>query len=180
MKLTRRKFIQAAGLLSGSVLLIPACVPFSEYRVFSPDEAACLIALCEQIIPADKDPGATDAGVIYFIDKLVHERFPHLLPVYRQGIAALEASCNKLYKASFAGLPPIGQIEVMKQMEADALPEECWTGLKASDFFRLLVRNTMQGFYGPPRHGGNKNYLSYRMLNLDYPLVVGQNRYHHD
>jgi gluconate 2-dehydrogenase gamma chain len=180
MKLTRRKFIQAAGALSGSILLLPSCAPCSPYRVFSPGEAECLIALCEQIIPADRDPGATDAGVIHFIDKLLHERFPHLLPLYRQGIAALEASCGKLHAAPFAALPPARQTEVMKLMETDALPEAYWAGLKASAFFRQLVRNTMQGFYGPPRHGGNKNYASYRMLKLDFPLVVGQNNYRHE
>ena len=35
----------------------------------------------------------------------------------------------------------------------------------------------MQGFYGSPRHGGNRNYASYRMLGLEYPPVLGQNRY---
>jgi gluconate 2-dehydrogenase gamma chain len=157
---------------------MPSCTrSFPEYRVFSSGEAVCLTALCEQIIPADHDPGATDAGVIHFIDKLLHERFPHLLPLYQQGIAALEASCSRLYGTRFASLPTARQIEVMQQMETDALPEEYWTGIKASAFFRQVIRNTMQGFYGPPRHGGNKNYVSYRMLKLDFPLVVGQNRY---
>ena len=35
----------------------------------------------------------------------------------------------------------------------------------------------MQGFYGSPRHGGNKDYVSYRMLGLEYPDIIGQNRY---
>jgi hypothetical protein len=35
----------------------------------------------------------------------------------------------------------------------------------------------MQGFYGSPRHGGNSNYVSYKMMKLDYPHVMGQNRY---
>jgi gluconate 2-dehydrogenase gamma chain len=35
----------------------------------------------------------------------------------------------------------------------------------------------MQGFYGSPRHGGNRNYVSYKMLGLEYPVVMGQNRY---
>jgi gluconate 2-dehydrogenase gamma chain len=35
----------------------------------------------------------------------------------------------------------------------------------------------MQGFYGSPRHGGNRDYVSYKMMKLDYPHVIGQNRY---
>src|SRR5450759_5069201 len=37
------------------------------YRFFSEAEAKLLIAICEQIIPRDDTPGATDAGVIYYI-----------------------------------------------------------------------------------------------------------------
>jgi len=152
---------------------------YKEYRVFTSSEADTLIALCEQIIPADQDPGATDAGVIHFIDRLLHQRFPELLPVYQQGLKGLESSAQELYHTSFASLPVKRQIELMKKMEADQLPEIYWQDQKASSFFNQVIRNTMQGFYGSPRHGGNKNYASYRMLKLDYPLVVGQNRYNH-
>jgi hypothetical protein len=38
------------------------------YRFFSKSEANALIAICEQLIPRDDTPGATDAGVIYYID----------------------------------------------------------------------------------------------------------------
>jgi hypothetical protein len=66
---SRREFIKAAGLAYGSVMLLPACssLPASGYRVFTEAEADCLMALCEQMIPADQDPGATQAGVIRFI-----------------------------------------------------------------------------------------------------------------
>jgi gluconate 2-dehydrogenase gamma chain len=35
----------------------------------------------------------------------------------------------------------------------------------------------MQGFYGSPRHGGNRGFVSFRMIGIDYPRIVGQNRY---
>lgn len=180
MKQTRRKFLQSLGLLYGSVVCLPSCIKqYTDYHVFTSAEAETLIALCEQIIPADHDPGATDAGVIWFIDKLLYERFLDLLPVYQQGLKGLESSSRELYQASFTALAPEQQVDLMKKMEADQLPGACWTGQKASAFFNQVIRNTMQGFYGSPRHGGNKNYVSYRMLKLDFPLVVGQNRYNH-
>ena len=69
------------------------------------------------------------------------------------------------------------QIEIMEAMERGELPVGYWGETDQQVFFNRLVKRTMQGFYGSPRHGGNKNYVSYRMLKLDYPLVVGQNRY---
>jgi len=178
MKQNRREFLRTIGLLYGSVLFLPSCLPGnSEYRVFNSSEADCLISLCEQIIPADHDPGATDAGVIHFIDKLLYERFPELLSIYQQGIAGLNASCNELFQCPFTSLTIERQIEIMKLMEANQLPEKHWQVIKPAAFFNQVIQNTMQGFYGSPRHGGNKNYMSYRMLKLDFPLVVGQNRY---
>ena len=44
-------------------------------------------------------------------------------------------------------------------------------------FFRLIRDYSMQGFYGSPRHGGNNNNISYKMMKLDYPVIIGQNRY---
>jgi len=67
MNCTRRDFIRQAGLIYGSILLYPSCSKnVSTYKVFTHEEAECLIALCEQIIPADEDAGATDAEVIRF------------------------------------------------------------------------------------------------------------------
>jgi gluconate 2-dehydrogenase gamma chain len=65
----------------------------------------------------------------------------------------------------------------MEQMEAGKLPEEFWTEVNQRSFFNMLLDHSMQGFYGSPRHGGNKNYVSYKMMKLDYPHVLGQNRY---
>ena len=166
------------GLLYGSIMLYPSCSGNeTPYHVFTNDEAVCLMALCEQIIPADQDAGATDAGVIHFIDKQTHLRFPNDLPVYQKGIAALQATCEGQYNKPFEKLDESTQIETMKSMERGRLPAEYWEGVSQQNFFSTVLNRTMQGFYGSPRHGGNKNYVSYRMLKLDYPLIVGQNRY---
>ena len=180
MKYNRRNFIKTLSLAYGSVLLAPACTSISRYRVFTDAEADCLIALCEQFIPADEDPGATDAGVIHFIDKQTHLRFPEELPVYQKGVASLQATCKAQYNKLFEQLESSVQIDVMQSMERGKLPAEHWTKEAGQQtFFNLTLRRAMQGFYGAPRHGGNKNYVSYRMMKLDYPLLIGQNRYRH-
>jgi gluconate 2-dehydrogenase gamma chain len=160
-------------------MLFPACLSSrsSGYRVFTKAEADCLIALCEQMIPADHDPGATEAGVINFIDKQTYLRFPDELSIYRQGITSLQTACRMLYGKLFEQLDKQIQIEMMEKMERNRLAEEYWKDVSQSSFFNLVLRRTMQGFYGSPRHGGNKDYISYRMMRLDYPLLIGQNRY---
>jgi gluconate 2-dehydrogenase gamma chain len=175
----RRKFIGMLGAIYGSILLYPSCSRTTavRYRVFTDAEADCLIALCEQIIPADQDPGATDAGVINYIDKQAAERFHSDVPTFKQGIAALQEYCKTQHGKLFEQLDSDTQIEIMKDMEKNKLPETSWGEVKQSSFMRLAVDRTMQGFYGAPRHGGNKDYASFKMMKLDYPLLVGQNRY---
>jgi gluconate 2-dehydrogenase gamma chain len=65
----------------------------------------------------------------------------------------------------------------MKLMQSNQLSESEWSGDKPAVFFDLVRSHTMQGFYGSPIHGGNKDYMSFEMLRIDYPLVIGQNRY---
>ena len=131
MGYNRREFVKTLGLVYGSILLIPSCSSrVSSYRVFTNDEASCLIALSEQIIPADQDPGATDAGVINFIDKQTAERFPDDLPVYRQGIVSLQEFCKTQHGKLFEQLENAAQIEIMEDMEQNKLPEEYWKDVK--------------------------------------------------
>lgn len=178
MKYNRREFIKRAGLISGSLLLLPTCAPaIPPYRIFSENEMLCLTALCEQIIPVDEDPGATDAGVVHFIDKQTAIRFPREKGLFSSGIRALQSYCKFHLERKFEELESEKQIEVMKLIERGELPAGEWKEDEQKSFFRKLIDRTMQGFYGSPRHGGNKNYVSYRMLRLDYPIVLGQNRY---
>jgi gluconate 2-dehydrogenase gamma chain len=179
MNYNRREFIKTMGLISGSLLLMPACSPSSfkeHFRVFTEQEANCLIALCERLIPGDQDPGATDAGVIYFIDKQLKLRFSHDIDLFRNGVASLQAWCKNRHGILFENLDASLQTEIMQAMEKDEISSELWT-VSPKQFFNILLARTMQGFYGSPRHGGNKDYASYRMLKLEYPLLIGQNRY---
>ncbi|GHV58020.1 gluconate 2-dehydrogenase [Bacteroidia bacterium] len=175
----RRQFIKTMGLLYGSLLIAPACTPSSEgtnYQAFTGEEAGCLIALCEQLIPADEYPGATDAGVIHFIDKQSKLRFPDERILFKKGVASLQAWCKASYNHSFETLDTATQTGIMQSMEKDEIQSGLWE-VSPKEFFNRLLARTMQGFYGSPRHGGNKDYVSFKMLKLDYPLLIGQNRY---
>ena len=47
----------------------------------------------------------------------------------------------------------------------------------SSEFFAYVVDHTMQGYYGDPRHGGNREGASWKMLGLPYPPIRGRLRY---
>lgn len=182
MKLDRRTFLRTGAAGFGSIMLMPSCITRvnSTWRFFSDEEASCLIDLCEQIIPADEHGGgATEAGVIHYIDRQLVAVFSYDQLIYQQGISALQISCLDLHGLRFEELDPDTQQKLCESMEKGDLPAEYWAEVDQSRFFSLLVSHTMQGFYGSPRHGGNKDYMSYQMMGLDFPLVVGRNHYEH-
>jgi len=178
--INRRQFIKRVSLYYGSLLLLSCCVrgtQKSSLRVFTGEEVECLGCICEQFIPADDFPGAREAGVVNFIDKLLYQRFPELTEPYKNGLQSLEMFCEAIYRKTFAQLGWDTQHLVLTQMEQGELSPSFWEKVSQKEFFNMALRNTMQGFYGSPRHGGNKNYASFRMMRLDFPLLIGQNRY---
>jgi gluconate 2-dehydrogenase gamma chain len=169
MALDRRSFLKTGAAGFGSILLMPSCLKqLSPYQFFSNEEALCVIALCEQIIPEDEyGGGATEAGVINYIDRQLVAVFSYDQVRYQQGVEALQQSCLERYGKRFETLDSATQLETLQSIEGGEL----------QSFFSLVISHTMQGFYGSPRHGGNKNYMSYKMMGLDYPLVIGRNHY---
>ena len=179
MEINRRDFIQKLTLAYGSILFIPACSGYdSPWRLFSEKQARTVIAFAEQIIPAGEFPGATDANVVNFIDKQLIGPYTRFQEDYTHGLVAIENSAQKMFQKAFADLEWEQQTAFMEHMESGKLPEEFWKEINQRSFFNLMLDHTMQGFYGSPRHGGNKNYVSYKMMRFDYPHVLGQNRYH--
>jgi len=177
--MNRRYFLKALILGSGAVILIPGCsAEVSRYTVFTRSEADCLDALCEQIIPADKyGPGASYAWVVNYIDRQLSGVFSAYLEKYHSGIKSITQSSLKIYNKRFEKLNFDVQTDFVMKMESDNLPAEFWSRQKSSAFLKMAIEHTKQGFYGAPRHGGNKDYISYRIMNFDYPQVTGQNRY---
>lgn len=137
----------------------------SPWRFFSLDEARTVEAVCAHIIPEDRDPGAVRAGVVVFIDRQLTRFYKPLQRTYRQGIAAIDRESVAAAGRRFASLTAAAQLDILRRIERN--PE-------LKPFFDLLVAHTMQGFYGDPRHGGNRERASWKMLGVASPPVRGR------
>ena len=112
-----------------------------------------------------------------YIDRQLCGVFRHLRKSYRQGIAGVDESSQRLYAASFVDLDSAKQVELLTLLEKGRAPGEVWKRVPSPEFFGLLVDHTMQGFYGDPRHGGNREGTSWKMLGVPYPPIRGRLRY---
>ncbi|WP_318348415.1 gluconate 2-dehydrogenase subunit 3 family protein [Aquipluma nitroreducens] len=176
--LSRRRFMQLAALGSGGVLLFSQCSkPNSLWRFFTNAEAQLMDAVADQLIPPDEWPGGRESGVTNFIDKQLVGPYVRFQEKYRKGLKAVQNSCETMYFMKFEKLSSVEQISFIEKMEAGELSKTLWTEVTDREFFNLIRDHSMQAFYGSSRQGGNKNNISYKMLQLDYPLIIGQNRY---
>lgn len=174
----RRTFVKATGTAIGGMILAPGCAPSRDrWRFFSNAEATVVEAIAEQIIPADQDAGARDAHVINYIDRQLASVFQEHQETYRNGITGVQQTSNMMFQGDFESLAWPQQTEVLKTLENGEAAGSIWETVSPRSFFGLIRDHTMQGFYGSPRHGGNRELVSFRMIGMDHPRIVGQNRY---
>ena len=176
MNYNRRTFIKNIGLLYGSFLLIPSCNGVG-VSVIDDGYTACLEALCNQIIPDDEYPGAVKTGAVNFIRRQLVAHLDYCRDDYRKGLSALQIYCQNRFGKKFEQLASDKQIALMQQMENNSATGSEWEAIAADKFFAMVLKHTMMSFYGAPRHGGNRDYVSHRMLRLDAPLLIGRNKY---
>jgi len=174
--LTRRDFIKtaaAATVVAGTAACSPSKSPWRFLRV---SEARTLAAICDCIIPPDSDPGAEWAEVVNYIDVQLCGPYRNLRSSYRAGIASLERTSQERFGKTFSSLSTDAQTSLLRDVEQGSAPKEIWTTLSPNQFFEMVLAHTMQGYYGDPRHGGNRERASWKMLGLSYPQIRGRAR----
>lgn len=162
--LNRRKFIATAAAAGAA-----ACTgrPETPWRTLTADEATTLTAWCECLIPEDADPGAKRAGVVNYIDIQLTRKFKRHRKAYAQAISALDSLARKRRSSGFAELPFDDRTALLAEFEKG----------ENSKAFNMVLDHTLQGFFGSPRHGGNKDYASWRMLGVPPMPVRGRLQY---
>jgi gluconate 2-dehydrogenase gamma chain len=90
------------------------------------------------------------------------------------GIAGTDGASAARFGSPFASLTAEQQDAILHSMESGQARGEAWKGVSAKSFFTTVVSHTMQGFYGDPRHGGNRDRVSWKMIGLPYPPIRGR------
>ena len=190
---TRREFVKlmAAGSAAMLISFNTGCKSkVSQWRVLDENEISLLDAIAEQIIPTDDFPGGKWANVSNFIDKQLSTYYKKHQLTYHEGLLAFQNEVERLNNAKplnsdkstvtfkkFEEYSFAEQTAILEKMEKGQFQGEYWKTHPSGGFFQMMREHCLQGFYGSPNHGGNKEYISYHMLGLDYPNVIGQNRY---
>lgn len=128
----------------------------------NPHEAAVVDALASQIIPSEEgSPGAREAGVIQYIDHGLAGFLRELQPAYRHGLKMLADFTRKTYGAAFCDISEDQQREVLDKIEEQAEDHPLVI------FLRIVREHTVQGFFGDPVYGGNRDSVGWKLIG--YP-----------
>jgi len=134
--------------------LAPGC------KFFTVSQAALLESVAEQMIPSDASPGGKAAGVVFYIDGVLAGPYGKFYRNhYEQGLPTIDAASQKHFGKGFVTVSAQQQTEVLKLLQAPDAGE--------NDFFGLLWRHVMEGYYGDPEHGGNRDGASWKMIGFE-------------
>ena len=182
----RREFIELSansvgGLLIYSLSGVPEVVHAQQGKVkvplrfFTEAEAKAIVAACERIFPADETgPGATQAGVMVYIDRQLagpygsdkhrYTQGPFVESVPGHGYQGKETP-REIYRAGIQKLgADFATLDVAKQ-------DERLKAIEHSYFFQQLRQHTIEGMFCDPMHGGNANLIGWQLLGYPGPQM---------
>jgi gluconate 2-dehydrogenase gamma chain len=129
------------------------------------EESDAIAAFAERLMPGEPGkPGATDAGVLNYIDLALAGAYADQREFYRHGLAQLDAYCRKTYNEPFAKLPSARQDEVITALEQGKAEGFTWPSAQA--FFNTLRTHTIEGMFADPVYGGNKDFAGWRLVGF--------------
>jgi gluconate 2-dehydrogenase gamma chain len=132
---------------------------------FNDDDAATMAAFTERLWPAAPGrPGATEIGVLNYIDLALAGAYIDQQDFYRRGLTQLDAFCQAAHGKPFARLDAATQDDVIRALEQGKAIGFTWPTAQA--FFNTVRTHTMEGLFADPVYGGNRNFEGWRQVNF--------------
>jgi len=166
---SRRRFLKSSGALTGASLLrigTPALIAITEsacsakqeaapFANLSVADAADLAAIAARIMPTTDTPGATEVGVIYFIDRALGAEMQGMLESLQAGLLDLNAQVANQH----AGTGRFTELDGGSQ-------DELLTAVESGGFFNSLWMLTITGFFAMSSYGGNKDNVAWDLIGF--------------
>ena len=172
-----------SGALSSQASAAPAAaVHYEAYTTLSPAEADTLEALVERFIPTDGiGPGAVEMGVGQFIDRALGGALAVNRIDYDRGLVALDQYSRATYGVAFKDASADKQDAMITLMQTNTFglsptspaplgsapsEGEVSFNVDARQFFNLVKEHVLQGAFGDPYWGGNKNGSGWKLMQI--------------
>lgn len=126
-------------------------------------EGRTAAAVFERLFPADDSgPGATDIGVLAYVDLALSGAYNHQAETYRVGLAGLDRAARQRYGLPFADCGAEHQDTILSDLEQGGLPD--FRVPPQHEFFHMLRLHLQEGLFADPAYGGNRDKQGWRLL----------------
>ena len=131
---------------------------------FTADEGALIAAIAGRLIPRDGDnPGAQEAGAMVYIDRAIAGYFSSLQVLYREGLGLIDRLARARHATGFVDLAEAQQDDILRAIESADGPEG---SPRAAQFFAVILEHTIEGTFGDPIYGGNRDAIGWKMIGF--------------
>jgi gluconate 2-dehydrogenase gamma chain len=168
-RISRRSVLAGATIVPVAALTAAAQAPKT---ALSAAERQTLDAVVDRLVPKDElGPGALEMGAANYIDLSLADYLASEKASFVEGLAALNAVARSQHDAPFIELPPDKKDLVLTAME-NGTPSGLTVDSRA--FFNRVRRLTLEGMFGDPYYGGNRNFAGWDLIRYPGPrLAVG-------
>ena len=129
----------------------------------NPYDGRTAAAIFERLFPTDENgPGATEIGVLTYVDRALAGAYRDKAETYRLGLATLDRVARTRYGQPFAGCAPVQQDALISELEAGSLPD--FRVPSQRDFLQMLRLHLQEGLFADPAYGGNRDKQGWRFL----------------
>ena len=167
---------QAGHISRRSVIASAALVPVAAITSAAQPESALsaaqlrtLEAFVDRLIPKDElGPGATESGVAVYINRSLGDYLAPEKAAFIAGLEATDALARRTEDRAFAELSPEKQDVVLTAMDngtAAGFPD-------ARAFFGRVRRLALEGMFGDPSYGGNRNFAGWDLIRYPGPRLA--------
>ena len=135
----------ASGLLAGCQAPAPDEMATYAYETLDAPQQELLSALVDQILPTTDTPGASEAGVPQFIDKMMTGWYDtEDREAFLTGLAMVDPRAEG---GSFVALANDARTALVAEMDAEAYEPRPDDAPPGTPFFRQLKELTLSGYY---------------------------------
>ena len=166
--ISRRAVIASAALVPAAALTVSAQQPAAAPKLesLSAPQMKILEAFLDRLIPSDETgPGAVEAGAQTYIDRQLAGYLAGEKASFAAGLESMDAYARRAHGAAFAELPTDKRDQVLTALEANTA--EGFQG--GRNFFNRARRLALEGMFGDPYYGGNKNYIGWDLIRYPGP-----------
>lgn len=158
MSITRRTVLASATLIPLAAI---ATAQSPAKAALTPDQRQILDAFIDRLIPKDElGPGAVECGVGDYIDRCLADYLAAEKPLFVEGLTNLDVFSLRTQGIAFATLTADKRNAVLTDIDNNQAPN-------LRGFFNRVRRLTLEGMFGDPVYGGNKNFAGWDLIR--YP-----------